>query len=144
MSPVKLTKIRSLVMSCAANSMDTCKLSYAAHGDVNDKGWHTIASESNPAWLDLSFYCETHVLICPSPNISEKLVFSNAHIGKSFLFLICICIIPTTKPETSTFPLIVKIRKWHSIYLDNYNKTCNKIGFSIHLNYKIILFPLGF
>lgn len=77
MSTVKLANNQNLVMSYVANGVGTCTLSYVAHGNGNDKGWHSMASESNPAWLGLSFYCETHFLIWPSPNISEKLTLKN-------------------------------------------------------------------
>lgn len=63
MLTVKLAKNQNLVMSYVANGMGTCRLSYVAHGNGNDKVWHAMTSESNPAWFDLSSYCEIRFLI---------------------------------------------------------------------------------
>lgn len=83
---VKLANHQNLVMSYVANGVGTCRLSYVAHGNGNDKVWHTMTSELNPAWFDLSFYCEIYFLIWSSPNISEKLVFSISILKNHFVY----------------------------------------------------------
>lgn len=45
------------------NGVSTSDRPYTASGNTNGKGWHTMASESTPADLDLHLYYETLFLL---------------------------------------------------------------------------------